>query len=330
MTGGQEYYDGLITQGFTPDQSKQYTEQHFPGFAATAPPVLPINAFEVDQQEVAEIAETHGVDADALADTARHFDANQDFILQPSEVEIAAQAMTNTVEPQPPMAAPMGVPAMAAPMGVPAMAAPMPAPMGVPAMAAPMAAPMGVPPMPAPMGTLPMPGMMQTVPMVPVVIGTVGVTAGKPAISLASGLSIFKYGFFALVGWIASMILLGIVWAMAFFIAFDVGGFVALTIIIVAVLVSIIAYGQMIIYPVGKALKDGRTDGVSFSYVDSWKTSVAGFVESVIVTTVLALLIAIGVSYEINELLIVGVIGFFFFAMGYIPYMVRKTAEIMR
>ena len=320
MTGGQEYYDSLITQGFTPDQSKQYTEQHFPGFAATAPPVLPINAFEVDQQEVAEIAETHGVDADALADTARHFDANQDFILQPSEVETAAQAMTNTVEPQPPMAAPMGVPAMAAPMGVPAMAAPM-------------AAPMGVPPMGTSDGTLaflPMPGMMQTVPMVPVVIGTVGVTAGKPAISLASGLSIFKYGFFALVGWIASMILLGIVWAMAFFIAFDVGGFVALTIIIVAVLVSIIAYGQMIIYPVGKALKDGRTDGVSFSYVDSWKTSVAGFVESVIVTTVLALLIAIGVSYEINELLIVGVIGFFFFAMGYIPYMVRKTAEIMR
>jgi hypothetical protein len=311
MTGGQEYYDSLITQGFTPDQSKQYTEQHFPGFAATAPPVLPINAFEVDQQEVAEIAETHGVDADALADTARHFDANQDFILQPSEVETAAQAMTNTVEPQPPMAAPMGVPAMAAPM----------------------AAPMGVPPMGTSDETLaflPMPGMMQTVPMVPVVIGTVGVTAGKPAISLASGLSIFKYGFFALVGWIASMILLGIVWAMAFFIAFDVGGFVALTIIIVAVLVSIIAYGQMIIYPVGKALKDGRTDGVSFSYVDSWKTSVAGFVESVIVTTVLALLIAIGVSYEINELLIVGVIGFFFFAMGYIPYMVRKTAEIMR
>ena len=26
--------------------------------------------------------------------------------------------------------------------------------------------------------------------------------------------------------------------------------------------------GQMVIYPVGKALKDGRTDNVKFSYVD--------------------------------------------------------------
>ena len=143
MTGGQEYYDGLITQGYTPDQAQQYTQQHFPGFAATAPPVLPMAAFEVDQQKVAQIADTHGVDAGVLTDTARHFDANQDFILQPSELETAAQAMTNTVEPLAPMAAPMAAPPMAAPMAAPAMAAPMAAPpMGGMQMAS---MPMGVP-----------------------------------------------------------------------------------------------------------------------------------------------------------------------------------------
>ena len=141
MTGGQEYYDGLITQGYTPDQALQYTQQHFPGFEATAPTVAPMDAFEVDQGKVDEIAATHGVDAGALADTARHFDANQDFILQPSELETTAQAMTNTVQPPAPMAAaPMAAPAMAAPMA----AAPMAAPMGGMPMAAPgMAAPMG-------------------------------------------------------------------------------------------------------------------------------------------------------------------------------------------
>ena len=45
MTGGQEYYDGLITQGYTPDQALQYTQQHFPGFEATAPTVAPMDAF---------------------------------------------------------------------------------------------------------------------------------------------------------------------------------------------------------------------------------------------------------------------------------------------
>ena len=70
-----------------------------------------------------------------------------------------------------------------------------------------------------------------------------------------------------------------------------------------ATLVTIIAYGQMIIYPVGKALKDGRSDDVSFSYVDSWKTSIAGFVESIVVTAVLALMIGIGIGYEVNALI---------------------------
>ena len=157
MTGGQEYYDGLITQGYTPDQALQYTQQHFPEFTATAPAVAPLDAFEVDQGKVDEIAATHGVDAGALADTARHFDANQDFILQPSELETTAQAMTNTVQPPAPMAAP----AMEAPMAAPAMAAPMG---GMPQMAAPMAAPG----MAAPMGGMPQmgaPGMTTAISM---------------------------------------------------------------------------------------------------------------------------------------------------------------------
>ena len=155
MTGGQEYYDGLITQGYTPDQAHQFTQQHFPGFTATAPPVLPMAAFEVDQQVVTQIADTHGIDAGALADTGRHFDANQDFILQPSELETTAQAMTNTVEPlAPAMAAPVAAPAMAAPMAAPAMAAP--------GMAAPVAAPMGGMPMGVPMAA---PGMATAVVM---------------------------------------------------------------------------------------------------------------------------------------------------------------------
>jgi hypothetical protein len=181
MTGGQEYYDGLITQGYTPDQALQYTQQHFPEFTATAPAVAPLDAFEVDQGKVDEIAATHGVDAGALADTARHFDANQDFILQPSELETTAQAMTNTVQPPAPMAAPavaapaVAAPAMAAPMAAPAMAAPMAAPAmaapmgGMQQMGAPgMAAPMGGMPMAAPMGGMPQmgaPGMTTAISM---------------------------------------------------------------------------------------------------------------------------------------------------------------------
>ena len=163
MTGGQEYYDGLITQGYTPDQALQYTQQHFPGFEATAPTVAPMDAFEVDQGKVDEIAATHGVDAGALADTARHFDANQDFILQPSELETTAQAMTNTVQPPAPMAAPaMAAAPMAAPMGG------MPQ-MGAPGMAAPMGGmPMAAPGMAAPMGGMPQmgaPGMTTAISM---------------------------------------------------------------------------------------------------------------------------------------------------------------------
>ena len=93
---------------------------------------------------------------------------------------------------------------------------------------------------------------------------------------------------------------------------------------------TIIAFGQMVIYPVGKALKDGRTDNVKFSYVDSWKTSFAGFVESIIVTAALSLMIGLGIGFEMLWLSGLGGLGYFFFLMGYVPYMVRKAAEIMR
>ena len=153
----------------------------------------------------------------------------------------------------------------------------------------------------------------------------------KPAINLAAAFSVFKYGIIALAGWFVSMILLSIVWYMAFDMAISSdSATTGMIILVIATLVTIIAYGQMIIYPVGKALKDGRSDDVSFSYVDSWKTSVAGFIESIVVTAVLAIMIGVGVGYEIPALWIIGALGYFLFIMGYVPYMVRKAAEIMR
>ncbi len=41
-------------------------------------------------------------------------------------------------------------------------------------------------------------------------------------------------------------------------------------------------------------------------------------------------MIGIGFGYEVPALSILGGIGYFFFIMGYVPYMVRKAAEIMR
>jgi len=159
----------------------------------------------------------------------------------------------------------------------------------------------------------------------------VSTTQPKPAINMAAALSVFKYGIIALAGWFVSMILLTIVWYLAFDMALQSdSATTGMIILVVATLVTIIAYGQMIIYPVGKALKDGRTDNVSFSYIDSWKTSIAGFIESVVVTAALAVMIGVGIGYEIDALSIIGAIGYFFFIMGYVPYMVRKAAEIMR
>ena len=159
----------------------------------------------------------------------------------------------------------------------------------------------------------------------------VSTTQPKAAINMAAALSVFKYGFIALAGWFVSMILLSIVWYLAFDMAFSAdSATTGMIILVIATLVTIIAYGQMIIYPVGKALKDGRTDNVSFSYIDSWKTSIAGFIESVVVTAVLAVMIGVGIGYDIPALSILGGIGYLFFIMGYVPYMVRKAAEIMR
>jgi hypothetical protein len=85
----------------------------------------------------------------------------------------------------------------------------------------------------------------------------------------------------------------------------------------------------MIIYPVGVALKDGRSDPVAFRYVDSWKTSIAGFIESVGVTAGMAFIIGVGAYLESGALIGIGAFAFGIFLIGYVPYMVRKAAEIM-
>ena len=43
MSSAQEYYDSLIAQGYTPEQAKGFTQQHFPGFspAAAMPAPMP-------------------------------------------------------------------------------------------------------------------------------------------------------------------------------------------------------------------------------------------------------------------------------------------------
>ena len=114
MSDAQSYYDGLLSQGYTPDQASQYTKQYYPDFQPTAPQVAPVAQFEVDQSQVQSIAQTHGVDPTQLVDTARYYDANQDGVLQPEELTATAQAMTNTVAPTAPATMPM--PAMQAPM----------------------------------------------------------------------------------------------------------------------------------------------------------------------------------------------------------------------
>ena len=202
---------------------------------------------------------------------------------------------------------------------VPVEAAPAPAAPAMPEPAAPV--------MPTPVA--PMAAAAPQTLVAPVVISTSA--SAKPAISLSSALSVFKYGFLSLVGWFVSMVILTIVWWLSIDMAWNSeDAIVGMIILIVATLVTIIAFGQMVIYPVGKALKDGRTDNVKFSYVDSWKTSFAGFVESIIVTAALSLMIGLGIGFEMLWLSGLGGLGYFFFLMGYVPYMVRKAAEIMR
>lgn len=131
MSDAQSYYDGLLSQGYTPDQASQYTKQYYPDFQPMAPQVAPVAQFEVDQSQVQSIAQTHGVDPTQLVDTARYYDANQDGVLQPEELTATAQAMTNTVAPTAPAAMPM--PAMQAPMAGAPGGMPMPGMGGAPA-----------------------------------------------------------------------------------------------------------------------------------------------------------------------------------------------------
>ena len=44
MSGAQEYYDSLIAQGYTPEQAKGFTQQHFPGFSPAAAMPAPMPA----------------------------------------------------------------------------------------------------------------------------------------------------------------------------------------------------------------------------------------------------------------------------------------------
>ncbi|DAC17192.1 MAG TPA: hypothetical protein D7I06_03595, partial [Candidatus Poseidoniales archaeon] len=131
MSDAQSYYDGLLSQGYTPEQASQYTKQYYPDFQPTAPQVAPVAQFEVDQSQVQSIAQTHGVDPTQLVDTARYYDANQDGVLQPEELTATAQAMTNTAAPTAPAAMPM--PAMQAPIAGAPGGMPMPGMGGAPA-----------------------------------------------------------------------------------------------------------------------------------------------------------------------------------------------------
>ena len=155
MSDAQSYYDGLIGQGYTPDQATEYTRGYFPDFSPVIAEVAPVAEFQVNE-EVAQIAETAGVEQSALLDTARHFDANADGTLDAGELQAAADAMTRTDLPAAPVDPMMGAPPVAAPLADPMM--------GAPPMAAPRADPMmGAPPMAAPMqgmpSAAPMPGM---------------------------------------------------------------------------------------------------------------------------------------------------------------------------
>ena len=41
MTGAREYYDSLMAQGYTPEQAKGFTQQHFAGFSTAMPVTMP-------------------------------------------------------------------------------------------------------------------------------------------------------------------------------------------------------------------------------------------------------------------------------------------------
>ncbi len=76
MTDAQSYYDGLISQGYTPDQAVSYTQQYYPDFQATpvqpaapiAPAAMPTPAtMETPQPMVSTSSEKGGIDIMAIA-----------------------------------------------------------------------------------------------------------------------------------------------------------------------------------------------------------------------------------------------------------------------
>lgn len=182
--------------------------------------------------------------------------------------------------------------------------------------------------MAAPMDT----NQMATASMVqtPMVVAAVDPGNSVSMVNFASAMSVFKYGFISILGWIVSFILLGVMWGVSMAIAIgSENSVVGIIVLLITLLVTLIGYGQMIIYPVGKALKDARGDMSTFSYVDSWKASIASFIETIGVTGGMAVLFAVGLSEEILALTALAGLGFMLFLIGYIPYLARKTAQFI-
>ena len=105
MADAQGYYDGLLAQGYTPDQAVAFTNQYFPDFIPPTPEVAPVAAFEVETEVAESVAGEHGLDASLLLDTARHFDADANQILDLGELQATAAAMTRVDVP----AVPVGI-----------------------------------------------------------------------------------------------------------------------------------------------------------------------------------------------------------------------------
>jgi len=164
----------------------------------------------------------------------------------------------------------------------------------------------------------------------PMVVAAVEPGNSVSMVNFASAMSVFKYGIISILGWIVSFIVLGVMWGISTVIAIgSENSVVGIIILLITLLVTLIGYGQMIIYPVGKALKDARGSMSTFSYVDSWKASIASFIETIGVTAGMAVLFAVGLSEEILALTALSGLGFMLFLIGYIPYLARKTAQFV-
>ena len=99
MADAQGYYDGLLGQGYTPDQAAAFTKQYFPDFTPLTPEVAPVAAFEVEEGVAESVADEHGLDASLLVDTARYFDADSNQLLDAGELQATAAAMTRVDVP---------------------------------------------------------------------------------------------------------------------------------------------------------------------------------------------------------------------------------------